>query len=181
MFIFNTIYHAFYILWLGVRENKSVRKLSKFRVRENKSARKFIRIRYINTVKVDEAIGGLLLSHNDQIIQLVWILSQLQCQWKSWISFMLGGTYLLVPFTLGWLGSISEKRLSWGDFQHPMKPWIILPFWSKTNRQFWSFWPPWNGWFIWNYDKCLDMVLEYVQGITKADVESKLHKKFGKK
>ena len=41
MFIILTIYDAFYILWVGVRENKSARKLSKFKVRENKSARKF--------------------------------------------------------------------------------------------------------------------------------------------
>ena len=39
MFIFLTIYDAFYTLWVGVRENKSARKLSKFKVRENTSAR----------------------------------------------------------------------------------------------------------------------------------------------
>ena len=41
MFIFLTIYDAFYVLWVGVRKNKSARKLPKFKVRENKSARKF--------------------------------------------------------------------------------------------------------------------------------------------
>ena len=41
MFIFLTIHDVFHILWVGVRENKSARKLSKLKVRKNKSARKF--------------------------------------------------------------------------------------------------------------------------------------------
>jgi len=41
MLSFLKIHDAFYILSAGVRENKSARKLSKFKVRENKSAQKF--------------------------------------------------------------------------------------------------------------------------------------------
>ena len=41
MLIFLTIYDAFILFLVGVRENESARKLSKFRVRENKFARKF--------------------------------------------------------------------------------------------------------------------------------------------
>ena len=57
---------------------------------------------FINTVKVNEAIWWLLLSHKDQIIQLVWVLSQLRCRWKSLISFMLGGTYRFLSLWGDW-------------------------------------------------------------------------------
>ena len=41
MFIILTIYDAFHILWVGVHENESARKLAKFKVCENKSTQKF--------------------------------------------------------------------------------------------------------------------------------------------
>ena len=39
--LFLMIHDTFYILWVGVRENKSAPKLTKLKVRENKFAQKF--------------------------------------------------------------------------------------------------------------------------------------------
>ena len=48
---------------------------------------------------------GLLISHKDQIIQLVRVSSQMRCRWKSWISFMLGGTYRVLSLWGDWQAS----------------------------------------------------------------------------
>ena len=63
-----------------------------------------------------ELYGGSLLSHykQNQSICLSLDGNPMPMEILDWGD-------LPVHFTLGGLGTISENRLSWGDFQHPMK------------------------------------------------------------